>query len=409
MRAALAVALCVSLGLASTVRADPRKGEFARDIEAKEWLNTDGNPISIAECRGMVVVLFFWVSWNPGGEYIMPMMNFVNASPSGRSAGVFLIGVTDSDKARVDEMLKKEKVFFPIALEAKETFDEYKIEGGSPRVVVIDAAGKIAWSGWPGGEGESNLVTEIARVIAETPPTRTHPEEAEKARAYLKQARAALRDEHYREAAKAAQNAFEKALRGDQLNARCQDMLDLIEALGRDKLAQAEQAVDERDFESAVTLLVEIRRDFGGIEVARNVKKKLAALRKKHPEVAEILKQQEDIGQAELRLAMAMDEIRARDFGPAYERLEQIKEEYASTETANKAQTLLERMDANQKIMGYVRDHKASQACRTLLSQAEAYIRNGQTTRARELYREILDKYGDTIYAEEAARRLTQL
>ena len=78
-------------------RADLKVGTYAPDIEAKDWMNTDGQPVSLAECRGMVVVLFFWVSWHPGGEYIMPLMTLVNASRYGQSAGVFVIGVTDAE------------------------------------------------------------------------------------------------------------------------------------------------------------------------------------------------------------------------------------------------------------------------------------------------------------------------
>ncbi len=121
------------------------------------------------------------------------------------------------------------------------------------------------------------------------------------------------------------------------------------------------------------------------------------------------MKAHADMGQAESLLAAAMERIQERKFGPAYETLEQVAEEYASTETAAKAQTLLARMQQNDAVMGYVRDYKASRACRTLLSQADAYERTGRASRARELYREILDKYGDTIYADEAAQRLARM
>ncbi len=62
MTRALIVAVGVMLGLSAVARADLKPGTYAPDIEAKDWANTDGEPISLAECRGMVVVLFFWVS-----------------------------------------------------------------------------------------------------------------------------------------------------------------------------------------------------------------------------------------------------------------------------------------------------------------------------------------------------------
>ena len=226
---------------------------------------------------------------------------------------------------------------------------------------------------------------------------------------YLKQARQALREDRYQDAFRSADNAFEHALRGDELKSRCQDVLDLIEAIARDKLAQAQRAADERSFEDAVTTWLEVQREFRGMDVARAGRKRLEALQKKEPDVAELIRRQSSIGLAETILASALELIQDREFGRAYEKLEQIVEEYGGTETATKAQTVMDRMQNNEGIMGYVRDHKASRTCRTMLSQADAYERTGRTGRARELYREVMDKYSDTTYAEEAAQRLARL
>ena len=108
-------------------------------------------------------------------------------------------------------------------------------------------------------------------------------------------------------------------------------------------------------------------------------------------------------------LASAQDLVRARKFGPAYDKLEEIANEFASTDTATKAQTMLERMKKNDSIMVYVRDHKASRECERLLAQARTYEQTGHPGKARALYREILDKYSDTKYADDAAKRLAQL
>jgi cytochrome c biogenesis protein CcmG/thiol:disulfide interchange protein DsbE len=391
------------------VRADPTIGSYAQDVEAKEWLNTDeGQPVSLAECRGMITVLFCWVTWHPGGEYVMPMMAQIDNSGYGKRSGVFLIGITDADRTRVEEMIKKERVFFPIGLEAKKTFEDYKLTS-FPRAIIIDPNGKVAYAGWPGEKGGDPLLKEIQKVASETPPTKTHPEETAKVQAYLKQARQALREERYQDAFRAATNAFDHALRGDELKSRCQDVLDLVEAIARDKLAQAQQAADEGSFENAVTTWLEVQREFRGMDVARAGRKRLEALQKKEPDVAELIRRQSSIGQAETILAAALELIQDRQFGRAYEKLEQIIEEYGGTETATKAQTVLDRMQASDGIMGYVRDHKASRACRNLLFQAEAYERDGRVKEARELYREVLDNYSDTTYAEQAAQRLARL
>jgi tetratricopeptide (TPR) repeat protein len=407
MKPAIWGALFVGLGFACAVQADPKVGSYAPDLEAKDWLNTDGQPLSLVECRGMTVMLFCWSAGQTGGESVLPLMTQVNNSRQGRAAGVFVIGVTDSDRKRVEEMAQKEKVFFPIALEAKKTFDDYELTS-FPRVVIIDATGKVAWSGAP-GDGGSALAEQVRKVQGDTPPTKTHPEEAARALAYLKQARQALRQDKYREAHQAATSAFGHALRGDTLKSRCQDMLDLIEALGRDKLAQAERDLAEKKYEDAVGLLVELRREFRGVDVAQVAKKRLAALGKKRAEIAQIIKQQESAGQAESLLATALEQLRDRKFGSACEKLEQITEDYPSTKTATKARTVLERMQKNARIMAYVRNAKAAGPCRQLLYQGAMYEHAGQTSNARKLYREILEKYADTTFADEAAQRLARL
>jgi peroxiredoxin len=408
MKAAIAAAIVVALMCGSLVYADLEKGAWAPDLEAKEWYNSD-EPVSLNQLRGMTVVLFFWVSFHEGGEQVIPLMNLLN-SRLGRTRGVYIIGVTDGDRTRVEAMLKKQKVFFPVALEAKKTIDEYKITS-FPHTVVIDPSGKVAWAGWPGGQGEDELAKLTLGLLADNPPIKTHPLEAKIAEEKLREARQALRDGDYREAFVAAITADEHALAGDELKIRCQDMLDLVEAVGRDRLAQAERAAVDRRFEDAVTLLADLRRDFRGMDVARAASRKLEALKKKYPEVARHLEKENELSKAEALLAKALDDLRAspRRIGPAFEKLEEIVGDYAGTATAAKAQTVLDRIKKNDGMMDYVRDHKASKDCEAWLSQARVHENTRQYAKARELYQRILKEYFDTIYADQAAQRLAQL
>ncbi len=408
MKPVIVALLCVAaaFGQAKQESQDGlEKGTYAPDIEAKEWINTkNGEPLSLTELRGMVVVLFFWVTWHPGGETVMPVMNEVN-SEVGHARGVFLIGLTDASRKGVEGMLKKEKAFFAIGTESK-AYEEYKIKG-FPRAVVIDASGKVYWTGWPGQTNE--LSKAILDSIAENPPSKTHPEEARLAEDKLRAARRALREDSFRDAFKAARDADERALTGDPLKTRCQELLDLIEALGRDQLARAEQAAEDKDWETAVSLYRDVRRDYLGLAVATRAKRRLDALKKKSPDVARILERGNEAAEAENELGKALDLVRARRFGEAYVQLEDIVSKYEATEAATKAQTVRDRMKSNDGIMGYVRDHKASKECMSLLSQARSFVGARRVDKAKEIYRRIIDEYPDTTYAEEAVKRLIQL
>lgn len=405
MRIALALAIGGALWAGTAARADLAEGTYAPDIEAKAWLNTD-EPISLAELRGMTVVLVFWKGWHQGGEQVMPLMNLLN-SRIGRIRGMFLIGLTDGRKDEVEEMLKREKVYFPIGTES-ESDEEYQISGW-PRVVIIDPHGKVAWSGWADDIEELNRVT--LEIMAETPPTKTHPEEAEIVRSELADAREALRADKFRDAYRAARTAYDHALTGDELKTRCQDMLDLIEALGRDKYAQAEVATDEKRYQDAVELLRTVRGQFRGMEVARRARKWLDTLARKHKEVAEILERENEEALAENVLYKALQDLQEdpRKIGAAYVKLEEILGEYPESPAARKARIVKERMEANETVMGYVRDHKASRDCEAWLFQARAYESVGKPNQAKSLYRRILDEYTNTIYADQAAERLAQL
>jgi len=405
MRNVIVAMLCAGFAFGSVARADLAKGSWAPDIEAKVWHNTD-EPVTLYECRGMVVVLFFWVSWHQGGEYVIQLMNAVN-SEFGRRQGVFVIGLTDAELSRVKDMLDNERVLFPVGTESK-SFEEYGIDS-FPRVVVIDPEGKVAWTGWPGQGGGGALIREIRDVVSETPPNRTHPEEAKKANTYLKQARDALRDDDYRKAYRSAESAYECALTGDPLKTRCQDMVDLVESLGRDKYARAEVAIEERQFDKSVTLLREITREFKGAEVAISASQRLKAIKKKYKEVADIIAKRRDETIAENILYDATQLIRGREFGEGYDKLDQIVSEYGDTDAATKAQTIIDRIKQNADVMAYVKDHQAEPECKTWLSQARAFVRMGQPVRARELYQHVVETYPDTVWADDARRRLAQL
>lgn len=407
MKTAIVALLCVGFA-AGVARADLEKGTYAPDIEARDWLNTD-EPVSLAELRGMTVMMFFWVSWHPGGEYVIPMMNLFN-SRVGRDQGVYLLGVTDSDRARVGEMIAKQKVFFPVALESN-SYEDYRISG-FPRVVIIDPNGKVAWTGWP--DSVDALYTVAIDLLAEAPPTKTHPEDAKKVRRLLGEARGALGQDNLRDAFKAAREAHELALTGDELKTECQDVLDLVEALGRDQLARAEQAVYEKDFELAVSLLTNVKRQFRVLDAGALARKKLDELKGRYDEVARIIQSENEAQTAENLLAEALASLRTPgrglvEIGSAYQKLGQIVEEYADTPTAEKAQTVLGRMQQNVGVMNHVTDFKAKTQCELLLSQARSFEQTNRPERAAELYRKVIDEYAHTIWADLAAQRLRKL
>jgi tetratricopeptide (TPR) repeat protein len=403
MRLTLILTVLVGALAVPLARADLAAGTFAPDIDAQEWLNSDG-PVSLSELRGMVVVLYFWVTFHRGGEFFMTDINVLQNNASfGR--GLMVIGLTESDRARTKPTIDREKIFFPVGLGSK-SHQDYRIDS-FPRLVIIDPDGKVAWSGWPGNGQE--LSRTLLDVLAKNPPRKTHPKETEYCREHLAEARDALRSENYRKALIAGREAFEHAVTGDPLKTRGQDMLDLLEAIGRDKLAAAEAYIDEKKFDEAVRLLRQVKRSFRGMECAREAKRRLDSLEKKYSQVADLMKGQQSDSTARALLVDARDNIQKRRFGEGYEKLETILKDYGDTELVDLAAETKQRMEKNPKVMQYVRDFKASSDCENWLAQARTFLRSGESRKAQELLKKIIDGYPNTRYSDEAYKLMAEL
>ncbi len=406
MRIAGAVALCLAVLAVPFASGEIPVGAKAPELKAGEWMNVD-DPMKLSDLKGMVVVLYFWVSFHSGGERLIGYMTAIESNPGlGRQQGVAVIGVTDADRKRTEPTLNKEKVFFPVAV-GSESHKDYQISR-FPSIVVIDPEGKVAYAGTPSSVEE--LVKKVVEVVQQHPPTKTHPLEAPKIYKQLDAAREALIEGSYRTAYKQASEAFETAITGDTLKTRCEDFLDQLEALARDRVARVDPLVEQKKFSEAVKILRDTSRDFKGTVAARTAARRLEALRGDFTEVAELLKGQEKENEARERLFGAQQLLRERDIGEAYEEMDKIAKEFPGTETADAAKRIMGRMEKHEAMSSVIRNHMAAQDCEAWLSQARSYIRSRRNLdKARQLLHDIIRKYPRTSYADQAAEELSKL
>lgn len=406
MKRAGVLAVCCLVLASNAATAQTRTGADAPEIEAKEWLNID-DPISLADLNGMVVVLYFWVSFHDGGERMIGLVNAIENNPSlGRQRGVAVLGLTEADAKQIQATLDNEKVFFPIGV-GSETHKKYRITR-FPWVVIVDPKGKVAYSG-VASKGDE-LVKKVRETLDKTPPTKTHPLEVPKVHKELTAARQGLQESSYRTAFRHARTAYETAITGDPLKTRCEDMLDLIEAIGMDQFADVDELVEKKDFEKAVTILRTVSRQFKGMDVSRSARRLLEQLSKDHTKVAELMKGEEKENEAQARLFTAQQLLKELKVGQAYDAMQQVVKEFAGTDSAQAAERIMARMKEHKPLMSMVRDHLAARECKPWLSQARSYIRNRRSkSKARQLLRQIISKYPDTTYADQAAEELAKL
>lgn len=406
MKRTLVATLVLSILSANVAVAQLSPGTTAPEIDAEEWLNTD-EPLELRDLRGMMVVLYFWVSFHEGGKHRIGTLNALDTNPQfGRAQGCVVIGLTSGDKVGAEVLMDSEKVFFPVGVGSK-TADAYRISV-FPSVAIIDPKGKIVYvGGLP--NNINGLVGHVRGVFNKTPPTRTHPEKAAETRAHLESARTAIRARKYRKAFTESRAAFETALRGDTLKTQCQEMLDLIDAIGADQLAGVDGLVDGRKFGDAVALLRSVSGDFRGLDSGKAARERLAALKKQHSEIAGLLEGQENESEARSTMFAAQRTLRKRKFGEAFIAFEKISKDYGGTETAAAAIRICERMTANAQVGQAVKEYKAKLECGPLLSQARNYIRARRYGKAKEILREVIRKHPDTTYEEKAMNELKKL
>lgn len=406
MRIAGAIVLCLAVLAVPVASGQIPVGAKAPELKAGEWINVD-DPMKLSDLKGMVVVLYFWVSFHSGGERLIGYMTAIESNPGlGRRQGVAVIGVTDADRKRTEPTLNKEKVFFPVAV-GSESYKDYQINV-FPSVVVIDPEGKVAFAGTPTNLNE--FVQKVIEIVQKSPPTKTHPLESPKVYKQLDAARDAMREGSYRTAYKQASEAFETAITGDTLKTRCEDFLDQLEALARDQVARIDPLIEQKKYADAVKILRETARDFKGTVAARTAARRLEALRGDYSEVAELLKGQEKENEARERLFAAQEMLRDRDIGPSYEEMDKIAREFAGTEAADAAKRIMGRMEKQEAMASVIRNHMASKDCEAWLSQARSYIRSRRNLdKARQLLHDIIRKYPRTSYADEAAEELSKL
>jgi peroxiredoxin len=395
----------VAASLCAAVQADLKKGVFAPDIEAKQWINADQS-LSLKDLRGLVVVLYFWQTTTRAGEFFMEDINILhNHRALGRARGVIVIGVTDADFTRVNPAIEREKASFPVALESQ-SYKDYELER-MPAVVIVDPVGRIAWSG-AASEGDT-IVREVFSVLDENPPTRTRPTELEIVNRRMDEARNALRDRAYVRAFRAARDAFEHTVTGDPAKTMSQDLIDLIDLLARDRMATVDELLEEKKFTEAVALLRTVIREFSGVAAARDARRRLVTLRRQYDEIKDVLKGEQTTVEAVRLLARVRERVTAQRFGEAYATIQQILDNYGQTDVAPIARGILDRMKENPQIAMALRDHDARRDCEMWIGQAKNFISQGRRREASDLLRKVISSYPDTTYEREAVEMLKRL
>lgn len=158
-RGILSVALIVALsplamaqeGAKDDFKRERREGDTSKDqlegkappeLKVKDWINTDGKELKLADLKGKVVVLDFWGVWCGPCRAAMPKLKELYARH--KDAGLEVIGVhTTNQGDKMAEYVQEESLPWPVAVdEDKQTVAAFKVDS-YPDYYVIDRAGNV--------------------------------------------------------------------------------------------------------------------------------------------------------------------------------------------------------------------------------------------------------------------------
>ena len=138
-------------------------GHEAPEISVKEWLV--GEPTSLAELRGRVVLLEFWATWCKPCHEMFPKLNELHQIEGPR--GLEVIGLTrhymaygGTDESKIEErrlmlgMVNQHQVSFRVGIAKDERLQAEFGANGLPTIVLVDRNGIVSYA----GPGENDIV-----------------------------------------------------------------------------------------------------------------------------------------------------------------------------------------------------------------------------------------------------------
>jgi peroxiredoxin len=127
-----------------------------------------GQPLSLSQYKGQVVMLNFWASWCVPCKQEMPLLETIHKKY--QKLGFTLIGVNvEPDSKAANAVLEKIPVSFPIAYDTASKVSKLYDVAGMPSTVIIDRKGQIRVLHRGYKPGDENVYMDHIRTLIREP------------------------------------------------------------------------------------------------------------------------------------------------------------------------------------------------------------------------------------------------
>ena len=142
-----------------------RQGFLAPDFSLS---TPDGNPVTLSEFTGQVVVVNFWASWCPPCRKEMPALQSVFTENASKQVVILGVNATNEDTpSNAVDFASQNGVTFPILLDADGSLARTYLVNALPTTFFIDRNGIIRKVIYGGPLSEALLRVEIAWLAGE--------------------------------------------------------------------------------------------------------------------------------------------------------------------------------------------------------------------------------------------------
>ena len=213
----------------------------------------------------------------------------------------------------------------------------------------------------------------------------------------------ALKQSNYRKALELFKRVIKYYPNGPYVQDSYQKLSE-IEALAEQRLSPVDGLIRDEKYNEAILVLRQVRLTFTGARAAASAEARLEQL-SKSPALAEAIKK----AQAEDLLTEARGYMDAADLVRCVATYKRLAGQYPDTSQGKAAQEQLKCFDDDEEFQTQLRLAEGDVKCRGMLSMARSYRSNKLYEVARTKYQEIVDKYPDTEYSDEAQDDLLAL
>ena len=372
-------------------------GKPAPEIQAAYWLNAPA--LSLQGLRGKIVVVEFWATWCPPCRASIP--HLIEMNHKFAAQGVVFISLTNESKATVEPFAREMKMDYAVGGGSK-TSGAYGVRG-IPHAFIVDPSGTVAWEGHP----MAGLDRALEEQLKKTPPSKMAPRDQATALALMDRVTQALEKQDFAGAA----DLLAKIQNADDdpaVKKRADEARRILAEVAAKDLAEAEARIEAKEYYEASVALERVLRLAPGSEEARRAEAKRTELMGDE-KIRPVIEQ----GRRERRAADALAAIekgeKEMSVEMLLEELGDLADEFPDTKAGRAAAARIAEMKADKQLMAGIRLQAAEKDCKSWLSMARNYVKAGMPEKAGPYLKNILAKYPDTPFAEEARKLLAEI